>query len=97
MKGQEMIISLLNEISKSNGPVNISTLQNKLGVDRSTLEGMLKYLIQNRYLVNDQNQTSDDECNPNNCGVRSIKDCPFASTDQSPIYKRKYKLELNRQ
>jgi len=41
-----MISKLLNEVSRTNGSIIMSILQNKLGIDRSTLEGMLKYLIQ---------------------------------------------------
>jgi hypothetical protein len=48
-----MISQVLHAIKSAKGTVNINELSNKLGIERSALEGMIQHLVRNGLLVAD--------------------------------------------
>lgn len=68
-----MLRRILAEIEKSSGAVDLNELQQKLGVDRSALEGMIQHLVRTGRLVDDHaEQISANQ----GCAGSSCSSCP---------------------
>jgi hypothetical protein len=55
-----MLFQVMKEIKKTNGNIRLGELYQKLGIERSALDGMIQFLIQTGHLVDENiSQESD--------------------------------------
>jgi hypothetical protein len=73
-----MLNQVLQEISKTDGPISLSVLSHKLGIERSALEGMMGYWVRKGRLKSaDQSaEVAGGTCVSGSCG----SSCPGASS-----------------
>lgn len=77
-----MLRHILTEIEKSPGTVDLNELQQKLGVDRSALEGMIQHLVRTGHLVDDHAEqlSAKQGCAGSSCGSCSgLASCAFVA------------------
>lgn len=70
---------LVDELHRAKGPVSASTLSQRLGVDRSALDGMLGTLVARGALVGDGGSGEVVACGGGECGMTcdGLARCPF--------------------
>ncbi|MEA3327029.1 MAG: FeoC-like transcriptional regulator [Chloroflexota bacterium] len=75
-----MIIQILHEIKTAKGSLNLNDLKNKLGIDRSALEGMIQHLVRTGHLVDEEAKAAtcgiSERCGTNCTGLAT---CPFVA------------------
>ena len=73
-----MLQRILNEFESAGGGISINELGQRLGVERSALEGMIDYLVRKGILRDEAAATM--ECSPAGSACASCaKHCPFAA------------------
>ncbi|HEY88170.1 MAG TPA: hypothetical protein G4N98_00350 [Thermoflexia bacterium] len=73
-----MLQCILNEFESAAGGISINELGQKLGVERSALEGMIGYLVRKGILRDEA--AAAMECRPEGSACASCaKHCPFAA------------------
>jgi len=72
-----MISQILHEIKSSTGGIQLNELKEKLGVERSALEGMIQYLVFTGHLIDDAK--AEDCVSVGSCGgaCTGFAACPF--------------------
>ena len=79
-----MLQRILNEFESAAGGMSINELSQRLGVERSALEGMIGYLVRKGILRDEA--AAGMECNPAGSTCASCaKHCPFAAV-KLPTY-----------
>jgi hypothetical protein len=77
-----MLRRILTEIKKSSGTVDLYELQQKLGINRSTLEGMIQHLVRTGRLVDDNAEqvSANQGCAGSSCGsCAGLANCAFVA------------------
>jgi hypothetical protein len=76
-----MLSKVLHEIERTDGTLNISDLQRKLGVERSALEGMMQFLVQTGRLVDGDASIEECDTNTGSCGpiCTGLVECAFVA------------------
>lgn len=69
-----MLKLVLESIEGTKGPVNVAELSQRLGIERSALEGMIAYWVQKGRLIDDDGMA----CSP--ASARCSTSCTGAST-----------------
>ena len=76
-----MLRQVLEEIESAHGPVNINELSHKLGLERSTLEGMIEFWVRKGRLKAANQSTAEmtEECTIGSCGCACSGpvECPY--------------------
>jgi hypothetical protein len=67
-----MLIEIMNEFRKSTGPISLSELSQRLGIERNALEGMLETLARQGKI----REVGDKQ--PACAGCSSYSGCPYA-------------------
>ncbi|MEA3337004.1 MAG: FeoC-like transcriptional regulator [Chloroflexota bacterium] len=79
-----MLRQLLLEFETAQGPVNLTELTRKLGVDRSALDGMIAYWVRKGRIKDDQapGPAQPAMCAGSSCGTScsGLQECPFIVT-----------------
>lgn len=89
-----MLHRILKEIENSSGTVDLNELYQKLGVDRSALEGMIQHLVRKGLLVDDDAELIS--ATNQGCEMSSCSSCPgFASCPFVAKMPKTYSLQLD--
>ena len=80
-----MLQRILNEFESAAGGISINDLSQRLGVERSALEGMIGYLVRKGILRDEA--AAAMECGPEeNACASCAKHCPFAAVRMPRSY-----------
>lgn len=75
-----MLREVLHAIETADGPVHVATLSQRLGIERTALEGMIAYWVRKGRLQESEaaavSAPSCNHCGPSCAGVH---DCPFVA------------------
>lgn len=76
-----MLTRILQEFDRETSPISLNDISQKLGIDRSALEGMIAYLVQKGKLRDDSQvqQAAVRSCQTGGCAsCAGAQHCPFA-------------------
>jgi hypothetical protein len=76
-----MLTRILQEFDRATAPISLNDISQKLGIDRSALEGMVAYLVQKGKLRDDHQvqQAAARSCQTGACAsCAGAQHCPFA-------------------
>ncbi len=80
-----MLQRILNEFESAAGGISINELGQRLGMDRSALEGMIGYLVRKGILRDEA--AAGMKCGPEGSACASCaKHCPFAAVKMPHAY-----------
>lgn len=77
-----MLHQVLREIEKAKGPVSLSDLSRRMGIEQSALEGMIAFWVRKgRLKVEDQQSPEAATCTVTGCGPSCGETviCPFVA------------------
>ena len=77
-----MLQQVLHEIETTHGVLNLNELTQKLGVERSALEGMIQFLVQSGRLLDEEaaKLTDNEACTGKGCPACTIQPDPSFSS-----------------